>query len=597
MPRRDQAPVNATLLRTYCVALGLALVACGEPEQASSSPVAQPAAQVATTGPAMAGAGYATATLGATASVESDRSLTQLDHVPTSVVPNTTYTAHIWARGQGELLLNMLSSGGGILAQTSIRVTPLWSRYVVPPFNSRDSTTIQFSLRDQFYNLKSIVYFDNAHLGTWQAGPNLLSNAGFEEGARGWVEGGVFRVQRAQSSSKPSALEPGDAPRTGRGFAKATLAAQPSSTVLRYRDHIPVTRNMMYSAGIAARGTGGFELRVYNEDWTRNIGTVQTIATSAWISRGIRFNTADNDFVNVAVMDSLGGPAGTVYFDDAYLGPESSGANFLKDPSFEGTDGAWWVPEGVFQLLQGAPTTMPSDRDSDGVPDARDNCPTVKNPGQEDANRNGIGTTCDTSEQTPPDPPPDPNGTFFADVVANGSGCPVGTWNTRISTDGLVFTTTFSAYEARLDPPAVLGVKDCQLGIKLHSPPGRSLSVQSFSYSGYALLQRGVAARQLASYYFQGQSVQSKALRQELVGPYDQGFVFKDEVPIADAVWSECGVVRDLNVTTRLVLESSVPGAAGYINLSAADGSIANSKPGEMVLKLAWRRCDQFGMP
>ena len=42
--------------------------------------------------------------------------------------------------------------------------------------------------------------------------------------------------------------------------------------------------------------------------------------------------------------------------------------------------------------------TPPADRDGDGVPDASDNCATVANPGQEDANANGVGSACDLAE-------------------------------------------------------------------------------------------------------------------------------------------------------------------------------------------------------
>ena len=45
-----------------------------------------------------------------------------------------------------------------------------------------------------------------------------------------------------------------------------------------------------------------------------------------------------------------------------------------------------------------------SDTDSDGVRDSIDNCDNVPNPGQEDADGDGIGDVCD---ETPNPPPPD----------------------------------------------------------------------------------------------------------------------------------------------------------------------------------------------
>jgi hypothetical protein len=56
-----------------------------------------------------------------------------------------------------------------------------------------------------------------------------------------------------------------------------------------------------------------------------------------------------------------------------------------------------------------APPPPPPDQDKDGVPDFRDNCPAIPNPGQEDVDRDGIGSACESEgEIVPPPPPPRP---------------------------------------------------------------------------------------------------------------------------------------------------------------------------------------------
>jgi hypothetical protein len=51
------------------------------------------------------------------------------------------------------------------------------------------------------------------------------------------------------------------------------------------------------------------------------------------------------------------------------------------------------------------PPPPPPDRDKDGVPDFKDNCPDKYNPDQTDIDRNGIGDVCQTTPVVPPPPP------------------------------------------------------------------------------------------------------------------------------------------------------------------------------------------------
>lgn len=181
---------------------------------------------------------------------------------------------------------------------------------------------------------------------------------------------------------------------------------------------------------------------------------------------------------------------------------------------------------------------------------------------------------------------PDPEESFFADVIANGTGCPAGTWQTTISEDGKTFTTSFSAYEAILEASRSIAIRDCQLGITLHSPQGLSFAVESFYYQGYAYLDSGVTGRQTANYYFMGNPLNHAELRTDLRGPFDDDYLFQDDVGIVDLVWSPCGVERNLNVATRLRVQNNPRRTGtGYMNLLSVDGSA------QLVFRLAWRSC------
>ena len=182
---------------------------------------------------------------------------------------------------------------------------------------------------------------------------------------------------------------------------------------------------------------------------------------------------------------------------------------------------------------------------------------------------------------------PNPNGSYFAKVTANGSGCPAGTWDASISDDGQTFTMRFSSYETTIDPGQAIAVKDCQLAIKLHSPQGLSYSVSNFYYSGYAFLdQAGMTAAQTAKYYFQGNPLASSENRSDLRGPLDKEYVFSDAIGTVDLVWSKCGLDRDLNVATRVMARNNTrKTGSGYISNTTVDGSV------ELKFKLSWRRC------
>jgi hypothetical protein len=182
-----------------------------------------------------------------------------------------------------------------------------------------------------------------------------------------------------------------------------------------------------------------------------------------------------------------------------------------------------------------------------------------------------------------------PPGTFFAQVKANGSGCPAGTWDASIAPDGQTFTVTFSQYEVSVNPGQLLSMKDCALGIRLHSPQGYSYAVGDFYYSGYAYLDRaGMKGRQTTKYYFQGNPAPADSASKlvDIAGPYDSDFVFQEQVGITDQVWSACGTERDLNVQSRLrLLNDPRKKGTGIMNTLSVDGNV------QLQFHLSWKKC------
>jgi hypothetical protein len=195
------------------------------------------------------------------------------------------------------------------------------------------------------------------------------------------------------------------------------------------------------------------------------------------------------------------------------------------------------------------------------------------------------GATSQQSGNPDASAPGNVDGTYFADVTANGTGCPAGTWETQLSDDKRSFTITFSAFDAKVDPASMVSVKDCQLALKIKSKKPVAYAVQTFSFEGYAQLQAGVSARLLANYYFQGSPKQDAKDEVEFKGEYDKEYAFSQNIALPEQVWSDCGLERDLNVRTTVRLLNASPGKEGKVNVAQAKG-----KP-KLFVQLSERPC------
>ncbi|WP_131735887.1 DUF4360 domain-containing protein [Actinomadura roseirufa] len=183
---------------------------------------------------------------------------------------------------------------------------------------------------------------------------------------------------------------------------------------------------------------------------------------------------------------------------------------------------------------------------------------------------------------------PGPNGVTIEIATVNGSGCPLGTAAVALSPDKEAFTVTYSNYTAQVGGPSKPTDfrKNCQINMKVHVPQGFTYAISSTDYRGFASLQPGSEAWQLASYYFQG-SQGTETISHHLPGPAKKSWQFDDEVPVAQLVYKPCGEERNFNINTELRVDegTSDPAKVSFITMDSTDGSI------KTTYHFAWKRC------
>lgn len=189
-----------------------------------------------------------------------------------------------------------------------------------------------------------------------------------------------------------------------------------------------------------------------------------------------------------------------------------------------------------------------------------------------------------------------PSGLFTTLVNANGTGCPKGTWQAGISSDGQTFTMTFSAYETRIDEGQASTSKDCSISVAILGTKKLKFEVAALYYQGYTMLEtEGMSAVQTANYSFDAAGVLTgiagidvplrDEIRSENVtkGPFDQSYTNSDRV---GGAWSKCKKANNLQIRTRLSLHNDAArSGSGYFNTSAVDGSLS------FAWKLNWQTC------
>jgi hypothetical protein len=177
---------------------------------------------------------------------------------------------------------------------------------------------------------------------------------------------------------------------------------------------------------------------------------------------------------------------------------------------------------------------------------------------------------------------PHPDGAYQATVRANGSGCPAGSWEAALSSDNETFTVTFSAFESILQPGQAIEKKECQLDLDFGSGQPIQFSVSSFYYQGYTLLEPGMTAKHETKYFFPG--LREKDGNRELVGPFDDSYLYTDTVAPQNREWTQCKRNQSLRIRNRITVKNAEGlTGSGYMNTSSVDATLK--------FAMKWRRC------
>lgn len=211
----------------------------------------------------------------------------------------------------------------------------------------------------------------------------------------------TFKVQGASNSTTLSLPSPQQSPGTPLGVACATVSA----------DGVPLGSLKVSAYDINGLGSPTNAVNVLD------LSTV-TNEISSGGSTGIHYQRTDiNADGNVSAADSdlliqmiAHATAGTGSRDSGPFAAPPSPCSPPPVPvetcnGFD-DDGDGLVDEGFSDRdRDGIADCVDSDDDNDGVADGQDNCPLTSNPGQADANGNGIGDACEPSAPPIVNPP------------------------------------------------------------------------------------------------------------------------------------------------------------------------------------------------
>jgi hypothetical protein len=180
-----------------------------------------------------------------------------------------------------------------------------------------------------------------------------------------------------------------------------------------------------------------------------------------------------------------------------------------------------------------------------------------------------------------------PSGRITLDVqTVNGSGCPAGTASVAMLPDNTGFKINYSNFRAEdggtADPTAFR--KNCQVNLNVHIPQGFTFAVARADHWGRLHLEAGATALERSNYYYQG-SAENNFVDHAFTGPLSGTWRATDITPVAELVYSPCGVTRNLNINSELRVNSGTSTGRNYISMRASDGEVYT------LVQFQWKQC------
>ncbi|MET0342120.1 MAG: DUF4360 domain-containing protein [Polyangiales bacterium] len=179
----------------------------------------------------------------------------------------------------------------------------------------------------------------------------------------------------------------------------------------------------------------------------------------------------------------------------------------------------------------------------------------------------------------------DADGGTIGQVTASGRGCPLGTWDVKMSEDQLTYTATFKSLDITLGASQEVASASCTLSIAPPSDGTRQFSAKSASFTAKGRFDEGVVGALELRHFTQGTAANTVPAHAYEGGPFEGALSIERQVGASEARWTPCSVPqRGVNVDLLLRLSNGVP---------RTTGSLVSDADSKLVITLSSRACPQ----